>query len=400
MNFIDDNSSDDFIYLDYAATTPVDPRVLETMASLQSTVGGFANPSSAHPAGRHSSENVATAAGQLAALLHTAPERLVWTSGATESNNLAIIGAARQRAHRGKHLITMLTEHNAVSDVFRALQSQGFEVTWLKPDSSGLLALADLRAAIRDDTQMVSVMYVNNETGVVQDIAQIGAICRERDVLMHVDAAQAVGKLPIDLAALPIDFMSMTAHKLYGPKGVGALYIADRPGVHVEPLLFGGGQQQRIRPGTLAAPLIAAFGRAAEVASASMQDDIAHLTMLRDRLWSGIKDVRGIQVNGDLESGFPGVLNVSVADVEGESLLLALEPLCVATGSACNSKNQEPSYVLRALGRTDDEAQSAIRFSFGRPTTIEEVDLAIQLYRDAVAKLRALAPQARSRDNS
>ena len=400
MNFIDDNSSDDFIYLDYAATTPVDPRVLETMASSQSTVCGFANPSSSHPAGRRSSENVATAAGQLAALLHTAPERLVWTSGATESNNLAIVGAARQRAHRGKHLITMLTEHNAVSDVFRALQTQGFDVTWLKPDSSGSLVLADLREAIRDDTQLVSVMYVNNETGVVQDIAQIGATCRERDVLVHVDAAQAVGKLPIDLSALAVDFLSMTAHKLYGPKGVGALYIADRPGVHVEPLLFGGGQQQRIRPGTLAAPLIAAFGRAAEVASASMQDDIAHLTMLRDRLWSGIKGVQGIQVNGDLESGFPGVLNVSVADVEGESLLLALEPLCVATGSACNSKNQEPSYVLRALGRTDDEAQSAIRFSFGRPTTVEEVDLAIQLYRDAVAKLRALAPQARSRDKS
>jgi len=394
------NSGADFIYLDYASTTPVDPQVLETMAASQGAAGNFGNPSSTHLAGRRSSESIARAAEQLAALLHTTPERLVWTSGATESNNLAIIGAARQRAHRGKHLITMLTEHNAVSDVFRALQSQGFDVTWLKPDSSGSLALADLRAAIRDDTQMVSVMYVNNETGVVQDIAQIGAICRERDVLMHVDAAQAVGKLPIDLSALPIDFMSMTAHKLYGPKGVGALYIADRPGVHVEPLLFGGGQQQRIRPGTLAAPLIAAFGRAAEVASASMQDDIAHLTMLRDRLWSGIKGVQGIQVNGDLESGFPGVLNVSVADVEGESLLLALEPLCVATGSACNSKNQEPSYVLRALGRTDDEAQSAIRFSFGRPTTVQEVDLAIQLYRDAVAKLRALAPQARGRDGS
>jgi cysteine desulfurase len=234
---------------------------------------------------------------------------------------------------------------------------------------------------------------VNNETGVVQDIAQIGATCRERDVLMHVDAAQAVGKLPIDLSALAVDFLSMTAHKLYGPKGVGALYIADRPGVHVEPLLFGGGQQQRIRPGTLAAPLIAGFGRAAEIASASMQDDIAHLTTLRDRLWKGIARVPGIQVNGDLETGFPGVLNVSCAGVEGESLLLALEPLCVATGSACNSTNQEPSYVLRALGRTDDEAQSAIRFSFGRPTTAAEVDFAIQRYCEAVAKLRALAPQ-------
>jgi cysteine desulfurase len=388
------NSSADFIYLDYAATTPVDPRVLETMVVAQGPAGDFGNPSSTHLAGRRSNENIATAAEQLAALLHTTPQRLIWTSGATESNNLAIFGAARQRAHRGKHLITMLTEHNAVSDVFRALQTQGFDVTWLKPDSSGSLVLADLRAAIRDDTQLVSVMYVNNETGVVQDIAQIGATCRERDVLMHVDAAQAVGKLPIDLSALAVDFLSMTAHKLYGPKGVGALYIADRPGVHVEPLLFGGGQQQRIRPGTLAAPLIAGFGRAAEVASASMQDDIAHLTMLRDRLWKGIASVPGIQVNGDLETGFPGVLNVSCADVEGESLVLALEPLCVATGSACNSTNQEPSYVLRALGRTDDEAQSAIRFSFGRPTTAAEIDFAIQRYCEAVAKLRALAPQS------
>jgi cysteine desulfurase len=394
------NSSADFIYLDYAASTPVDAQVLETLAHSQGAAGDFGNPSSTHLAGRRSGESIATAAEQLAALLHTTPDRFVWTSGATESNNLAIIGAAHRRAHRGKHLITMLTEHNAVTDVFRALQSQGFDVTWLKPDSGGLLDLADLQAAIRDDTQLVSVMFVNNETGVVQDIAQIGASCRERDVLMHVDAAQAVGKLPIDLSALPVDFMSMTAHKIYGPKGVGALYIADRPGAHVEPMLFGGGQQQRIRAGTLAAPLIAAFGRAAEVASASMQDDIAHLTMLRDRLWGGIEGVQGILVNGDLESGFPGVLNVSVADIEGESLLLALEPLCVATGSACNSKNQDPSYVLRALGRTDDEAQSAIRFSFGRPTTVEEVDQAIQLYTAAVAKLRALAPQARSRDSS
>jgi cysteine desulfurase len=395
------NSGDDFIYLDYAASTPVDPRVSETMTlSQQVKGGGFANPSSIHMAGRRSAENIATAAGQLAALLQTTPDRLVWTSGATESNNLAIIGAAQQRAHRGKHLITMLTEHNAVADVFRALQSQGFEVTWLKPDSSGSLALADLSSALREDTQLVSVMYVNSETGAVQDIAQIGATCRERDVLLHVDAAQAVGKIPIDLSVLPVDLLSMTAHKLYGPKGIGALYIANRPGVHVEPLLYGGGQQQRIRPGTLPAPLIAGFGRAAEIASASMQDDIAHLTMLRDRLWNGIKDVPGIQVNGDLETGFPGVLNVSVADVEGESLLLALEPLCVATGAACNSKNQEPSYVLRALGRTDDEAQSAIRFSFGRPSTVEEVDFAIQRYLEAVAKLRALAPQTSVRDRA
>ncbi len=390
------NSDTELVYLDYAATTPVDPRVCETMAGLQGVGGDFANPSAIHPAGRRSSEHIAVAATQLATLLQTTPERLIWTSGATESNNLAIFGAARQRAHRGKHLITMLTEHKAVTDVFRALQSQGFDVTWLKPDSSGVLDIDDLEAAIRADTQLVSVMHVNNETGVVQDIARIGSTCRDRGVLLHVDAAQSVGKLPLDLSALAIDLLSMTAHKLYGPKGIGALFIADRPDVHVEPLLYGGGQQRRIRPGTLAVPLIAGFGHAAEIAADSMAEDHAHLSMLRGRLWDGIRDVPGVSANGDPQTTFPGLLNASVADIEGESLLLALEPLCVATGSACNSTHQDPSYVLRALGRSDREAQSAIRFSLGRPTTISEVDFAIQRYRDAVAKLRALAPQTRA----
>lgn len=390
-------SGGDFIYLDYAATTPVDPRVIETIASLQGVAGDFANPSAVHPAGRRSSEHVAVAATQLAALLHTTPDRFIWTSGATESNNLAIIGAARQRAHRGKHLITMLTEHKAVTDVFRALQEEGFDVTWLRPASDGVLDIADLVAAIREDTQLVSIMHVNNETGVVQDIERIGVTCREHDVLLHVDAAQSVGKLSINLSELDIDLLSTTAHKLYGPKGIGALYIADRPEVHVEPLFFGGGQQRRIRPGTLAVPLIAGFGRAAEISAASMEADHAHLTSLRDRLWKGIRDVPGVSPNGDPEMTFPGLLNVSVANIEGESLLLALEPLCVATGSACNSTNQEPSYVLRALGRTDSEAQSAIRFSLGRPTTGGEIDFAIRHYRDAVTKLRALAPPSGKR---
>lgn len=386
------NANDDFIYLDYAATTPVDARVFETMASLQGAAGDFANPSAVHPAGRRSSEHVATAAAQLAALLNTSAERFVWTSGATESNNLAIIGAARQRAHRGMHLITMPTEHKAVSDVFRALQADGFDVTWLQANDNGELDLSELAAAIRDDTQLVSIMHVNNETGVVQDIEQIATTCRQRDVLLHVDAAQSVGKLPIDLSALDIDLLSTTAHKLYGPKGIGALYIADRPEVHIEPQLYGGGQQRRIRPGTLAVPLIAGFGRAAEIAAASMQEDFAHLTQLRDRLWNGIRDIDGVRPNGDPETSFPGLLNVSAADIEGESLLLALEPLCVATGSACNSTNKDPSYVLRAMGRSDDEAQSAIRFSLGRPTTAAEIDVAIQRYHDALRKLRALAP--------
>ncbi|MGI9219905.1 MAG: cysteine desulfurase family protein [Woeseiaceae bacterium] len=387
------STADGLVYLDYAATTPVDERVIETMLALQTVSGDFANPSAIHPAGRRSSEHVAVAAARLAKVLNVQPKSLYWTSGATESNNLAIQGAARQRAHRGKHLVTMLTEHKAVTDVFRELQSQGFDVTWLQPDKDGLLDITELAAALRDDTQLVSVMHVNNETGVIQDIEKIGALCRDRDVLLHVDAAQSFGKLPLDLQHLDIDLLSATAHKLYGPKGVGVLYVADRPKVHIEPLLFGGGQQSRLRPGTLAVPLIAGFGIAAEIAAERMAADLEHLHGLRNRLWEGIRDVAGIEMNGELASTYPGLLNVSIADIEGESLLLALEPLCVATGSACNSTNQEPSYVLRALGRSDDEAQSAIRFSLGRPTTPGEIDIAIARYRDAIEKLRKLAPE-------
>lgn len=387
------SASTDSVYLDYAATTPVDPRVAATMAELQGADGAFANPSAMHRAGWLADRHVAAAAEQLAALLGSSAERLVWTSGATESNNLAIIGAMRHRQHRGKHMITMLTEHKAVTDVFRALQQQGFDVSWLRPESNGVLDIAKLEAAVRDDTQLVSIMHVNNETGICQDIARIADYCRARGVLLHVDAAQSVGKLPLDLAELPIDLLSMTAHKLYGPKGIGALYIAKRPDLHVEPLLFGGGQQRRLRPGTLPVPLIAGFGRAAEIAAASMAEDLAQLTRLRARLWAGIKDIAGMRLNGELAMSYPGLLNVSVADVEGESLLLALDPLCVATGSACNAQQQEPSYVLRALGRSDAEAQSAIRFSLGRPTTAAEIDFAIEQYRQAVQKLRSLAPK-------
>ena len=383
---------DDLVYLDYAATTPVDPDVAATMAALLTADGDFANPSAIHPAGRRSSRHVAQAAARLAALLNSVPERLIWTSGATESNNLAIQGAARAREHRGRHLITMATEHKAVTAVFRALERQGFDVTWLRPDKRGVLDPADLQAALREDTQLVSIMHVNNETGVMQDIVSIGELCRSHDVLYHVDAAQSVGKLPFDCSRLPVDLVSMTAHKLYGPKGVGALYVADRPGCNVIPLMHGGGQQRRLRPGTLPVHLIAGFGHAAEIAATRMENDGAHLTELRDRLWDGIRSVPGVTLNGDLASSFPGILNVCVAEVEGESLLLALEPLCVGTGSACNSQNQEPSYVLRALGRDDMEAQSAIRFSFGRPTTGADIDVAIERYRSAVERLRAIAP--------
>lgn len=386
------STSTNMVYLDYAASTPVDPRVIETMAGLLSRDGDFANPSSNHAAGRRSREHIERAGNQLAALLNCCSRDLVWTSGATESDNLAIAGAARFRADRGKHLVTMSTEHKAVTDVFHALAKQGFDVTWLNPLQNGVLDLAELQDAIRDDTQLVSIMHVNNETGVIQDIEGIGEICRDRDVLFHIDAAQSVGKLPLDLAALPVDLMSMTAHKFYGPKGIGALYIADRPGCHVEPLIFGGGQQRGLRPGTLPAQLIAGIGQAAEIAREEMTASLGHLHALRDRMWEGIRNVPGILRNGDAASSFAGHLNVSIDDVEGESLLLALEPLCVATGSACNSTNQEPSYVLRALGRSDRLAQSAIRFSFGRPTTADDVDLAAERYRSAVSRLRELAP--------
>ena len=382
--------TEDYIYLDYAASTPVDPRVFDRMRECSEAT--CANPSSTHAAGRLSQDIIASAGAQVAGLLNVDPKTLVWTSGATESDNLAIAGGARYRAHRGKHIVTMKTEHKAVTDMFDTLAKEGFEVTWADSGANGLLDPAAFEAVLRDDTQFVSIMFVNNETGVIQDIEALGTICRQRDILFHVDAAQAVGKLPIDLGKLPIDLMSLTAHKFYGPKGVGALYIADRPGCHVEPILFGGGQQRRLRPGTLPTELIAGLGMTAEIAAGRIGDDLEHLKTLRDTLWSGIRDIEGISLNGD-PNGFPGILNVSVDDVEGESLLLALEPLLVATGSACNSKSQEPSYVLRALGLTDMQAQSAIRFSVGRPTTVDEVEFAACHYRAAIDKLRALAPE-------
>lgn len=384
--------ANDVIYLDYAASTPVDPRVARRL--LECYEAGFGNPSSNHVAGRRSRASIENAAAQVAALLNVDPKTLIWTSGATESDNLAIAGGARFRASRGKHLVTMPTEHKAVTDVFRMLEKQGFEVTWLSPDEYGHLDPATFAAALRADTQLASIMYVNNETGVVQDIETIGSICRAHDVLLHVDAAQAVGKIPIDLQALPVDLLSLTGHKFYGPKGIGALYIADRPGCHVDPLLFGGGQQRRIRPGTLPADLIAGLGVAAEIAASSIGADLEHLAKLRGALWEGICDVDGVLVNGDLAEGFPGILNVSVEGIEGESLLLELEPLCVATGSACNSTSQEPSYVLRALGRSDLLAQSSIRFSMGRQTGQEDVEFAARRYREAIARLRDLAPEA------
>ena len=378
------------IYLDYAATTPLGPQVADRMREVQANA--WFNPSSNHIGGRISAAAVSLAAEQLASLLNVSPAALLWTSGATEANNLAIMGAARQRAHRGKHLVTMRTEHKAVVDVFRALEKQGFEVTWLEPDKEGHLPAEHFEAALRDDTQLASIMHVNNETGAMQDIAAIGEACAKRDVLFHVDGAQAAGKIPVDLAALPVNLYSLTAHKFYGPKGVGALYVAE--GTPIEPLMFGGGQQRRLRPGTLAVDLIAGLGEAAAVAAVSIEDDLKNLAALKSQLLAGIQGIEGLTINGPEQGGYPGILNVGLDDVEGESLLLALEPLCVASGSACNSRSQEPSYVLRALGRSDLEAQSAIRFSLGRMTTRDEVETAITLYRRGAEKLRNLAPEA------
>lgn len=380
----------DPVYLDYAATAPIDPAVAVAMQSCRETA--YANPASNHLAGRRAAAVVEQARAQLADLLHTDPARLVWTSGATESDNLAIRGAAAARAHRGKHLVTMPTEHKAVTDTFRALEKEGFEVSWLRPGDDGRLDLRELGRVIRDDTQLVSVMHVNNETGQVQDIAAIGALCRDNDVLFHTDAAQSVGKLDINLADLPVDLLSLTAHKFYGPRGIGALYIADRPHCKVLPIMYGGGQERRLRPGTLPVELIAGAGAAATLAARQMGDDLEWVKALRDRLWSGIRELGGLRRNGPGDDGYPGILNVSADGVEGESLLLGLEPVCVASGSACNSTSGEPSYVLRSLGLSDIEAQSAVRFSFGRMTTQADVDAAVGRYRWAVNHLRAIAP--------
>ncbi len=377
------------IYLDYAATTPLDAQVANRMREVQENT--WANPASNHVAGRESAAVVQDAATKLAALLNVDPDELLFTSGATESNNLAILGAAKQRAHRGKHLITMRTEHKAVVDVFRELEKRGFEITWLAPDSDGRLPMDRFAAALRDDTQLASVMHINNEIGVIQDIADLGAVCRQNGVVFHVDGAQAAGKIPVDLATLQVDLYSLTAHKFYGPKGVGALYVAkDTP---LEPLMFGGGQQRRLRPGTVPVDLIAGLGEAAAVAAARVDEDLNNLAALKAILLRGIQDIEGLQVNGPADGGYPGILNVGVQDIEGESLLLALEPVSVATGSACNSQSQEPSTVLRAIGRSDLQAQSAIRFSLGRRTTREDIEQVVRKYRGAVKKLRDLAPE-------
>jgi cysteine desulfurase len=379
------------IYLDYAATTPVDPRVVQAMLPYLTEQWG--NPASrSHAYGWAAEEAVEIAREYVAALLNADPREIVWTSGATESNNLAIKGAARFHQGRGKHLISVKTEHKAVLDTLRELEREGFEVTLLDVDAEGLVAPEAVAAAMRPDTILVSVMAVNNEIGVVQDIAAIGALCRERKVLFHVDAAQATGKMPLDLDALPVDLVSLSAHKTYGPKGIGALYVRRKPRVRIEALMHGGGHERGMRSGTLATHQIVGMGEAYRLAREHMSAENERVRSLRNRLLEGLMAIPEARVNGSLVKRVPHNLNVSFPFVEGESLLMGMKGMAVSSGSACTSASLEPSYVLRALGLSDEVAHSSIRFSLGRFTTPAEIDRAIAMVRGTVERLREMSP--------
>jgi cysteine desulfurase len=379
------------IYLDYSATTPVDPRVAEKM--IPYLVEKFGNPASrSHAYGWEAEAAVEEAREQVAALVNADPKEIVWTSGATESNNLAIKGAANFYSGKGKHIITVKTEHKAVLDTVREMERQGFSATYLDVLENGLIDLEAFKAAIRPDTVLVSVMFVNNEIGVIQPIAEIGEICREKGIIFHVDAAQATGKVDIDLDKLKVDLMSFSAHKTYGPKGIGALYIRRKPRVRLEAQMHGGGHERGFRSGTLATHQIVGMGEAFRLAKEEMVEENKHIAALRDRLMKGLSDMEAVYVNGDLEQRVAHNLNMSFAYVEGESLLMAIKDVAVSSGSACTSASLEPSYVLRALGREDELAHSSIRFSIGRFTTEEEVDYVVKLLHSKVGKLRELSP--------
>ena len=381
------------IYLDYSATTPVDPRVAEKMCACLTPDGVFGNPSSrSHPFGWAAEQLVDEARANVAALVGADPKEIVWTSGATESDNLAIKGAAHFYQKQGRHIITLKTEHKAVLDTCRQLEREGFEVTYLDVQPNGLLDLAVFEAAIRPDTILASVMHVNNEIGVIQDIAAIGAVCRERKVLFHVDAAQSPGKVAIDLSALPVDLMSFSAHKIYGPKGIGALYVRRKPRIRLEAQMHGGGHERGLRSGTLATHQIVGMGEAFRLAREEMVEENARIRTLRDKLLDGLKDMEEVYVNGDLERRIAGNLNISFNFVEGESLMMALKDMAVSSVSACTSSSLEPSYVLRALGREDELAHSSIRFTLGRFTTEEEIDYVLTQVRAQVDRLRELSP--------
>jgi len=381
------------IYFDYSATTPVDKRVAEKMMQYMTTDGFYGNPASrSHKFGWQAEEAVDIARNQIAELLNADPREIVFTSGATESNNLAIKGAANFYNKRGKHIITCKTEHKAVLDTCRELERQGFEVTYLDPEDNGLIDLNKLEAAMRDDTVLVSIMHVNNEIGVIQDIAEIGEMCRARKVIFHVDAAQSAGKVVIDMQHLKVDLLSISAHKMYGPKGMGALYVRRKPRIRLEAQMHGGGHERGMRSGTLPTHQIVGMGEACRIAKEEMAQDLAHVTEMRDRLWAGVNQMEQVFINGDFDKRYPGNLNVSFNFVEGESLIMALKDLAVSSGSACTSASLEPSYVLRALGLNDEMAHSSIRFSFGRFTTKEEVDYAIELIQKSIGHLRDMSP--------
>ncbi|MEH6468673.1 MAG: IscS subfamily cysteine desulfurase [Porticoccus sp.] len=381
------------IYLDYSATTPVDQRVAEKMAECLTNKGNFGNPASrSHSFGWQAEAAVEEARGQVAALLNADPREIVWTSGATEADNLAIKGCAHFNQKKGKHIITSKIEHKAVLDTCRQLEREGFEVTYLDPDAEGIIQPEAVASAIREDTTVVSLMHVNNEIGTINDIAAIGDICRENKVFFHVDAAQSAGKIEIDMETMKVDLMSLSAHKIYGPKGIGALYVRRKPRVRIESQMHGGGHERGMRSGTLATHQIVGMGEAFRIAKENMVEDERRVLALRNRLWDGVSDMEEVQVNGSLQHRAAGNLNISFSFVEGESLIMALKDLAVSSGSACTSASLEPSYVLRALGLDDEQAHSSIRFSMGRFTTEEEIDFAVEKVRDAVVKLRELSP--------
>lgn len=380
------------IYLDYSATTPVDPRVAEKM--IPYITEHFGNPASrSHPFGWTAEQAVEEAREEVAKLVNADPREIVWTSGATESNNLAIKGAANfYSPSKGKHIITVQTEHKAVIDTVRELERQGYTATYLEPEPNGLIDIEKFKAAIRPDTVLASVMFVNNEIGVIQDIEAIGNVCRQNNVIFHVDAAQATGKVEIDLEKLPVDLMSFSAHKTYGPKGIGALYVRRKPRIRIEAQMHGGGHERGMRSGTLATHQIVGMGEAFRIARLEMKEENERIRRLRDRLLKGLQEIDEVYVNGDMTHRVPHNLNISFNFVEGESLIMAVKDIAVSSGSACTSASLEPSYVLRALGRSDELAHSSIRFSIGRFTTEEEIDYTINLLKTKIGKLRELSP--------
>jgi cysteine desulfurase len=379
------------IYLDYSATTPCDPRVAAKL--IPYLTEHFGNPASrSHPYGWEAEKAVEEARAQVAALINADTREIVWTSGATEGNNLAIKGAAQFYKTKGKHLITQKTEHKAVLDTCRELERQGFEVTYLDPEPSGLVDIEKFKAAIRPDTIVASIMMVNNEIGVIQPIEELGEICRAKGIIFHVDAVQAAGKIDIDMQKLKVDLLTLSAHKMYGPKGIGALYVRRKPRVRIEAQIHGGGHERGFRSGTLPTHQIVGFGEAARIAKLEMATDNERIRALRDKLWKGICQMEEVHLNGDLERRIAGNLNVSFNFVEGESLIMAIKDIAVSSGSACTSASLEPSYVLRALGRSDELAHSSIRFTLGKYTTEEEIDFAIDLLNRKISKLRELSP--------